>query len=285
MLTAFIYPEDYFLPGQPDEEFISEYNIAKKLGFEVTVFNQQTLIPKNILPEFNYVYRGWMLTLDEYKKLNSYIQNRFGMMLVSPTDYANTHLYSNAFKRLNSLMPYTSRYLSDTPVEAIVESVKQDSNYSSSKFFIKDSVKSAKNNPEASIAENIHTLGKTLYNFIEEQGSFLNDDILIKDFIELDKSIPEIRLWITNRFNQTKIIPSVHPDFSSFSLIKIDENFMEEIEKGFNESASKNCFITVDVAKTIKEQWVIIEIGNAQVSGFTKHDSETINHVYKMFIK
>lgn len=285
MLTAFIYPEDYFSPGRPDEEFIVEYNIAKELGFEVTVFNQETLLPKNILPEFNYLYRGWMLTPDEYKKLNSYIQNRFGMMLVSPTDYMSTHLYTGAFKRLNSLMPYTSRYLSDTPVEAIVEAVKRDSNYTTGRFFVKDSVKSVKNKPEASIAENISTLGKTIHNFIKEQDTYISDDILIKDFIELDKDVPEVRLWVTNRFTKTQIVSSVHPDFSSFILPKIDGFLLKEIELGFKESATKNSFITIDIAKTVEGKWVVIEIGNGQVSGFIKKDLKTINNVYKMFIQ
>lgn len=284
MLTAFIYPEDYFSPGKPDEEFASEYNVAKKLGFEVTVFNQESLLPKNILPEFTYVYRGWMLNLDEYKKLNSYIQNRFGMMLVSPTDYANTHFYTDSFKSLNFLMPYTSRYLSDTPVEAIVETVKQDSNYSSGKFFVKDSVKSIKNNPAASVATSIHTLGETVHNFIKEQDIYINDDILIKDFVELDKTVPEIRLWVSNRFMKTKIVTSVHPDWSSFNLIDVEESFLQDIETRFNESAPKNSFITVDIAKTTEGNWVIIEIGNGQVSGFVKDDLETINKVYQLFI-
>lgn len=282
-MTAFIYPEDYFTPGTPDEEFAQEYNIARELGFEVAFYNQETLIPKNILPEFNYIYRGWMLSPDEYRKLNNYIQNRFAIMLVSPSDYTSTHFYSDAFNRLNSLMPYTTHYLSDTPVEAIVEAVRTDENYSSGMFFVKDSVKSVKGNPQVTIAENINLLGTTLNNFINEQGSFLSDEILVKDFIELDKTVPEMRLWFSNRFKETKAISSVHPDFKSMEPTEIDKAFLDSVINIFSEDAPRNSFITIDIAKTITGGWVIIEIGNGQVSGFIKDDLKSIYNVYKMF--
>lgn len=283
MMTAFIYPEDYFTPGAPDEEFAQEYKVARELGFEVAFYNQETLIPKNILPEFNYIYRGWMLSPDEYKKLNNYIQNRFAIMLVSVSDYTCTHFYSDAFKRLNSLMPYTTHYLSDTPVEAIVEAVRADGGYTSGVFFVKDSVKSVKGKPEVTIAKNINMLGETLNNFINEQGSFLSDEILVKDFVELDKTVPEMRLWFSNRFKEAKVVSSVHPDFKSMKPVEIDKTFLDKIINIFNEDAPRNSFITIDIAKTVAGGWVIIEIGNGQVSGFIKDDLKSIYNVYKMF--
>lgn len=266
-MTGFIYPEDYFTPGMPDEEFAKECEIARELGFEVAFYNQETLLPKNILPEFGYIYRGWMLSPDDYKKLDNYVQNRFGIMLVSVDNYVSTHFYSEAFKRLNSLMPYTTRYLSDTPVEAIVEMVRADVNFSSGAFFVKDSIKSVKNNLDASVAENINLLGVTLNNFINEQGSFLSDEILVKDFVKLDKNTPEMRLWLSNRFNETRAVFSVHPDFKSMEPVEVDKTFWGNILNVFSEDAPKNSFITIDIAKTITGGWVIIEIGNGQVSG------------------
>lgn len=58
---------------------------------------------------------------------------------------------------------------------------------------------------------------------------------------------------------------SPHPDFSGASLPAIDGAFLERVGKAVAELG--NPFVTTDLAMTSNGDWLVIEVGDGQVSG------------------
>lgn len=137
----FIYPADYFNKNKVDEIYQQEYEIFKSKALKTALVN----IDK--CSEFSFtatkekrkaIYRGWMLSEQEYRNLYEYLL-KFKIELVSnPNTYIKSHYLPNWYSSISS----------DTPETVIcndIEDTRDKINKSCwDKYFIKDYVKSVK---------------------------------------------------------------------------------------------------------------------------------------------
>jgi hypothetical protein len=125
-------------------------------------------------------------------------------------------------------------------------------------------------------------LEEKINNFIELRGEYLNEGIVIREYINLNNltkhsksSMPlseEYRLFFMNN-NLIGIYD--YWEEGSYNIIKPDTKYFEEIAKNIESK-----YFSMDIAKTKEGKYIIIELGDGQVSGFPKNIN--VNEYYKI---
>ena len=266
-MRGIIYPKNYFSSSLPDEVFEAEYEVVKSLGIPVAFYDQESLNFDNKVKIFNldkevdsYIYRGWMLAENEYKKIENSLESRGTLLSITTEEYLKSHSFENWYYAFEDFT-FPSVIINDPTNKAEIEHAI--SALSSEKFFVKDFVKSIAD-PDASIANTPDDLHITIKNYLRERESYLMGKIVVREFIELNQNIAEIRTWWVN--GALCLITS-HPNFTDKSIPDISEVefYLETLKPHVSDFGE--LFVSIDIAKTMTGEWVIVEVGNGQVSG------------------
>lgn len=140
----FLFPSDYFNAKKVDEAYSEQVDCLRNVGFETSVIALEALSSgsSKIFPmpdsEAKLIYRGWMITPDEYALLVNVIRNAGADVLTSHDEYLATHYLPNWYPLLRDLTPETRFFSVDDDLESVL------SRLGWSRFFIKDYVKSLK---------------------------------------------------------------------------------------------------------------------------------------------
>ena len=270
-----IYPSE--TDFKIDSNYKTEYNIASQIGIECIIFNFDKFknesifeVNKIIKDKTFTIYRGWMMTIDEYTKFYSECLKNNLILITHPIKYKEAHYFPYFYQYIKN---YTlkidyireSKYINltiDEQKNLFIDLIKCHEN-----FIIKDFVKSNKTQNGVKVfSRNISKddLYNEIQKFINDRKTFGNfyEGLVFKTYVSLKKyedKTNEWRLWIYNN----KII-----DYSQNSNLKINQCKSPNIDKYIK--IVKNIpiqFFTLDIAETTKNQWTILEAGDAQVSG------------------
>lgn len=236
-----LYPADYFDVSVCDEDFLAESQ-AVSLKLPVRVIHEiKPFSPK--LGEV-YVYRGWMLSPQEYERL---FQRTNEQLLISPYEYKNNHYITGW---LDEVADFTAQtwLTKKTDIEDIVDFY----NTMPGKYFIKDYVKSLKTAP-GPIVEDEDSLRKTLRAMQHFRGK-IEGGIAFKEVLNIEPG-SEFRVFYAGG----KIFGDVPADMKMF---------VQEV--AFRMDDKK--FISMDFAQIENKEPVLIEIGDGQVSDFLADD-------------
>ena len=139
----FLYPSDPFRTKRPDEIYADEFAAIKAGGFGVSVFSLEefqggsfSVFPP--LPMSTIIYRGWMLSADEYQTLTAEIIRCGAQPLTDTTNCLLTHHLPNWYPLIADLTPETKIFPPSADLPTELRSLGWPS------FFIKDYVKSLK---------------------------------------------------------------------------------------------------------------------------------------------
>jgi hypothetical protein len=140
----FIFPSDYFNPKQVDAAYLEELACLRAIGLETSVVSIESL-PSGTAKIFpmpvagsKLVYRGWMLTPDEYALLVSAVGAVGAQMWISGDEYRSNHYLPNWYPLISDLTPETHFFKVDDDLEGGLNELGWE------QFFIKDYVKSLK---------------------------------------------------------------------------------------------------------------------------------------------
>jgi hypothetical protein len=90
-----LYPNAMLSPKEADDIFEAEHLAAKEAGLKTSLFSLEGLQMGKGIPAFedgeSVLYRGWMMTLAEYKRLSEQVAKAGGKMVVSPEAYEACH--------------------------------------------------------------------------------------------------------------------------------------------------------------------------------------------------
>jgi hypothetical protein len=142
--VQFLYPADVLKPTQPDEMYGPEVAATRAAGFAVSTFPLELLVSgrAKISPAVpggeTVVYRGWMLSAEEYLGLSALITQSGAEQLTSPEKYLLTHHLPNWYPLLKEFTPETEIVSVDADLEQVLRGLGWG------RFFIKDYVKSLK---------------------------------------------------------------------------------------------------------------------------------------------
>ncbi|MDE5946306.1 MAG: ATP-grasp domain-containing protein [Oscillospiraceae bacterium] len=281
----FLFPENPLFRRTPDIEYEEEYNEVNKYFSESLLINLENLENNKINIKFNksekpfcLIYRGWMISPENYEKLYNIFAEKSYFLINTPEQYKYCHMISEWYDDFADFTPFTlyTDKISDKSIDNMLEQ------FGTRKAIIKDYVKSRKHEwyeacyiPDCSDKKNAL---KIIHTFIKRQGNNLAGGLVIREYNNLKpigfhhKSgiciFEEYRLFflfgrlinVINYWNKTDL---------KCSLSNSELEYICNIAKKV-----KSNFFTVDIARKTNGNFIIIELGDGQVSGLQDFSAE-----------
>lgn len=280
-----IFPADPLNAKLPDTVYKNEYEAAKAANCPVYLVSLEALLESNNAQDavqripsqthlITAMYRGWMLKPAMYAALYISLLEKNIQLINSPEHYIHCHYLPESYEIIEHMTAKTiwfSKSSLDCDADSVLQKIKHT--FGCNPIIIKDYVKSRKHEwQDACFIENAcdsNNLTRVLSNFLQRQGTALNEGVVFREFLKLafltnhsKSNMPltkEFRLF----FMQGKLLQTMY---------YWDEGSYEDIWPNFSifqpiANKVKSNFFTMDIALTIDGQWKIIELGDGQVSG------------------
>lgn len=282
MIQYILYCADPFELRKVDPDYEEEMTAALEHGFSVLLFAFDTLVNgenadaiKNIPVSesvITVIYRGWMLTPEQYAALYEALKAKNYLLINSPQAYRNCHYLPDSLQFIETYTPKTiSERLDDDPhFEKLIARAEVFGNQA---VIVKDFVKSEKHDWETACfvpdASDKEKLRQTIENLVRLRGKYLNEGVLIRAFADLQaltvhskSGMPlteEYRLF----FLDGKLIGIYdYWEEGEYAPEKPGVKTFEVIAKSV-----ESRFFTMDIARQQNGEFIIIELGDGQVSG------------------
>jgi hypothetical protein len=278
-----LFCEDPLNVNKVDPDFQREFECAKANGFEIILFNFDALT-SNDNPQSSTkriksnegvataIYRGWMLTPNQYYILYQNLLLKNYKLINTVIEYQNCHYLPDSLKFIEAKTPHTifEKLTNPSSIDTLIRKAKVLGN---KPVIIKDFVKSEKHYWETAYfvydVSDTEKLKQTINNFIQLRSSYLNEGIVIREFLELNdlaihskSGMPlkeEYRLF----FCKNNLIGIYdYWEEGEYHLSKPDMREFEIVARNIESN-----FFTMDIARKKNGELVIIELGDGQVSG------------------
>lgn len=290
-----LFCESPFQMNKVDEDFEDQFISAKENGFETVLFNFEDLTSANRFSDatkrikeneklVNVIYRGWMLAPKQYSILYNDLLSKKFKLINTVEEYQNCHYLPDSLKFIESITPKTvfEKFDTENSIDNLIEKSKV---FGQKSVILKDYVKSEKHDWETACfvknASDENNLKKSITKLIELRDKYLNEGIVVREFIELNdltihskSGMPlkeEYRLF----FCYKKLIGIYdYWEEGEYKLSKPDITEFEEIAKQVESN-----FFSMDIARQKNGELIIIELGDGQVAGLP--DKTDRNEFYK----
>ncbi len=271
-----------FEPRQPDPAYEPEYHAAVAARLPVHVISTESLIEEQDgdrtvrwiraeEAEVQAIFRGYMLTGEQYGLLYDSLLSRNIRLINSPAQYEHCHYLPNYYAQIRAHTPESVWF----PVEGQldIDVLRQALvPFGNSPVVVKDFVKSEKHYwREACFipsAADFSAAERIVRRLLELRGRALNIGVVIRRFVELAKvgiaghDMPvavEARVFVMNGkpllanpyWTASAEMPSAASIAGLLTIVA---------------STDSNLF-TMDMARTVDGSWLIIELGDGQVAG------------------
>ncbi len=225
-----------------------------------------------------------MLTPTQYLILYNQLLSKNYKLINSVKEYQNCHYLPDSLKFISAKTPKTifEKLDNENSINTLIEKSKV---FGQKSVILKDYVKSEKHDWETAFfvenASNEDKLKQTIENLIRLRGKYLNEGIVIREFVELNdltihskSGMPlteEYRLF----FYDNKLIGIYdYWEEGEYQLIKPSTTEFEEIAKQIESN-----FFSMDIARQKSGELIIVELGDGQVAGLP--DKTDRNDFYK----
>lgn len=273
---------DNLIDRKVDPDFEEEYKSAIAQGFQAELISFEDLNELNIQKSISRIkeqkelelaiYRGWMIQPDKYELLYEGLIKKKVRLINNPEEYKTCHYLPSSYHFIKASTPETNwtAMKGDLDFDKVFDLTAA---FKDNPIIVKDYVKSQKHNwaeacfiPKASDKDSVK---KIVSRFVELQGSELNVGLVFRKFEDLEflgnhskSKMPltkEFRLFFLNGhivqiFN--------YWDEGDYGDTKPDLKEFETIGKKVTSN-----FFTMDIAKKKDGDWIIMELGDGQVSG------------------
>jgi len=139
----FLYPSDPLRAKRVDESYAAEFAAMRDAGFGVSVFSLEqfqagSFLASPPLPAVPIIYRGWMLSQNDYETLATAILLSGAKPFTDTPTYLSTHHLPNWYSAISEHTPETRIFSPGVDLAAELRSLDWPA------YFIKDYVKSLK---------------------------------------------------------------------------------------------------------------------------------------------
>ncbi|HEX9998223.1 MAG TPA: ATP-grasp domain-containing protein [Abditibacterium sp.] len=283
-----LFPADSLQKSQVETDYQVEWDGAKAANFEVAIFDFDELLRGEsarqilrFLPREaeiqNVILRSWMLSVENYGRLETMLIERGFSLLTSANNYEFAHHFPGFYPFLENYTPRSITIplaefkqgdnLDFAPIAARLQS------FGDAPLVVKDWVKSQKHRwHEACFiprASDLVSAEKVVRRFLELQGEFLTGGVVLRAFLELKSvgthpksGLPLTAEWRVFVLDGKPFFTAPYWDGADYGTLKLDLDFVRERAKTIPAR-----FFSLDVAQTIDDEWKVIEIGDGQVSG------------------
>jgi hypothetical protein len=282
-----VFCSDPLNSRQPDTAYLAEAAAAERLGIPYTLVDYDALacendplmavrrVPAQSPPELG-IYRGWMLTPEQYRQLFVAIEAKGVRLLNEPAAYRHCHYLPESYSVIESHTP-RSVWIKTHGEIALDEIMERLRSFGSAAVVVKDFVKSRKHEwaeacfiPSASDREAVE---RVVRRFLDLQGDDLSEGLVFREFIEFEPvgSHPKSRMPLTKEFrlfflDRRPIFWTPYWDEGDY------QGAQPPVERFVPVAARvRSRFFTMDIAKRRDGDWLIVELGDAQVAGLPAH--------------
>lgn len=250
----FLYPSSLLNPRTVDEHFAAEATLFQSVAkYDTTMNFVRGLSSEKVL------YRGWMLSKDEYDALEKSVAQAGARLCVSASEYSRNHYFENWYGHFESLT--ADSYAFSMHDEGVAGFLSQ-TNVADQQFVIKSSTKSAKEYWDtACFAPSLDALPGVISTFKEIAEPRADENLIVRVFENYVEG--EMRLWW---WNGDPLVCDRHPQSAICSwrdYLQVSE-FLTRLQTCVQDFGSQ--FITTDIKLRSDGNFRIIEVGDGQVS-------------------
>lgn len=246
-----LYPCDPFDKKKPDEAYEEEFVAAQAAGMSLSLYSAEDFECGDFKPRPTFVeqeevlYRGWMLTPDEYARLQAAIESTGGKALTSLSQYRRCHYLPEWYFLCEDVTPKTIFLTREANFAIAVESTGWPA------FFVKDYVKSLTTS-RGSVAKDPAEIGE-IVALIEKYRGQVEGGVCVRQFEELRPESEERYFVFKKRaFARNGAVP----DIVEYVAERIDSPFF-----------------SVDIVLAVNGSPRLIELGDGQVSDRKKWEA------------
>lgn len=273
---------DNLIDRKVDPDFEEEYKAAKGQGFDVGLMSFEELNDFNVTKSISRIkeqvdvelalYRGWMIQPEKYKLLYQGLLKKNIKLINTPEEYENCHYLPLSYQYIKEYTPETkwTEIKGEVDFEKVFELI---ASFKDDPIIVKDYVKSQKHSwTEACFiprASDKNFVKKIVSRFIELQGQGLNVGLVFRKFEELEflTNHSKSKMPLTKEFRLFFLNGQViqifnYWDEGDYGNTKPDLKRFEDLGR-----MVKSNFFTMDIAKKKSGDWIIMELGDGQVSG------------------
>jgi ATP-grasp domain, R2K clade family 2 len=278
-----VFCESAFEANKVDEDYKDQFLAAKENGWETLFFSYEDLInadraslsTRRIVPAEkleNVIYRGWMLTPSQYLTLYKNLLSKNYKLINTVEEYQNCHYLPDSLQFIGNRTPKTvfEKFDNENSIYHLIEKAAM---FGQQPVILKDYVKSEKHSWDSACfvrdASDTSKLKETINNLLKLRGKYLNEGIVIREFVELNELIihsksgmpltEEYRLYFCNK----KLVGIYNYwEEGEYKPSKPDTTEFEHIAKTIDSN-----FFSMDIARMKNGELIIIELGDGQVAG------------------
>ncbi len=240
--------------------------------------------PEHDLPK-PAVYRGWMLKPLAYRDLYRSALAAGALLINSPDEYRFCHELPSWYARLEASTPKSVWFKSQLSFEEQLDGKEPEFDLDHilaevhkklgfGPLIVKDFVKSCKHEWDtACYIPGTNKLAEVTRAFVELQGDDLNSGLVYREYVPLRRvgthpksGMPvfnEVRVWF---LSGVPLMTHTYwgPDEGGLDIEPPEGQF-------FTDEAVSSNFYTMDMAQQENGRWIVIELGDGQVSGLPEH--------------
>lgn len=282
----FLYCDNVLDSNMVDFDYEEELKTAISLKLDVAIISFEAIEEgdlnkafKNVKPHHKKekaVYRGWMMKPTVYEVMYNYLLSKNIALINSPDEYKHCHYLPFSYDKIEN---FTAKSVWSAVGETLDQTriLALSRQFGDSPIIVKDYVKSEKHNwneacfiAKASDDKNVLAV---VNRFIELRGDALNEGLVLRKY--------EVLVFLTNHTKSGMPLTKEYRLFFLFGKLMATYNYWDEGDyntdipdlKTFESIAAQiqSNFFTMDIAQKTDNSWIIIELGDAQVSGLPEN--------------
>jgi hypothetical protein len=222
------------------------------------------------------VYRGWMVTPDQYRLLYGALEGKGIRLLNDPAAYRHCHHLPESYPAIETHTPRSAwiKTTGDVSTDQIMELLRP---FGSGPVVVKDFVKSRKHEwSEACFipsATDRAAVERVVRRFLELQGDDLSEGLVFREFVEFEplgrhprSGMPLTREYRLFFLDGQPIFWTPYWEEGDYAGLTPPVERFAAVAGGV-----RSRFFTMDVAQRRDGGWMIVELGDAQVAGLPDH--------------
>lgn len=218
------------------------------------------------------VFRGWMMKPHHYATLHTLLLQRGRRLINSPEQDRHCHHLPESYEIIREHTPRTV-WLRGTAAPTTDDLLRLLAPFGDRAIMVKDFVKSQKHAwgeacfiPKASDREAVE---RVVRRFLDLQGADLNEGLVFREFAELERVgvHPRSGMPLSREFRQFILDGKPVLSFKDWDEADDRAEFTPPAWLGSVASRVQSRFFTMDVAQRTSGEWLVVELGDGQVSG------------------
>lgn len=248
---------------------------ARKLGLAVDLFDHdapQTVQLAPLATSELTIYRGWMMKPAQYEVLHGRLAQCGRELVNTPAQYEHCHHLPSSFDIISAHSPRTV-WMPTRGMPALERLMELLAPFGGGPIIVKDYVKSQKHawNEACFIpaANDRAQVERVVRRFLELQGDDLNEGLVFREFVELERVglHPKSGMPLSREFRQFFFDGRAVLGFKYWDEADYEAELSSPAWLTAIASRIQSRFFTMDLARTKAGEWLIVEVGDGQVSG------------------